>query len=193
MRLCETHLTDHTHHISPKLTNQHYRQSDAGMLAALRPRRCWSIKSNKLQPPFHGNGSSTNPADSWKSLDRIGHRKSRALSRPVRLKASSYVKLHKGGLFFLIFSDIVFIGNQSRLETHMSFKDCGTSLWNHFGQLSKITKLPGAFFLGVCVVTSLPGCDEMHLKSFKNSDTFRILLDSWPVIWRHCDLTNVGI
>ena len=52
---------------------------------------------------------------------------------------------------FSIFSDIVFIGNQSRLETHMSFKDCGTSLWNHFGQLSSITKYhktPGCLFLG---------------------------------------------
>ena len=42
----------------------------SGMLWA-RLRRCWSIRSNKLQQPFHGNGSSTNPADSWKSLDRF--------------------------------------------------------------------------------------------------------------------------
>ena len=117
-------------------------------------------------------------------------------TRPVNfhgLKASSYVKLHKGGLSFLIFSDIVFIGNQSKLETHMSFKDCGTSLWNHFGQLSNITKLPGAFFLGVCAVASLPGCDEMHLKSFKNSDTFRILLASnLETLWLN-KCRNLGI
>ena len=95
---------------------------------------------------------------------------------------------------FSIFSDIVFIGNQSRLETHMSFKDCGTSLWNHFGQLSSITKYHKTpFFLGVCVVASLPGCDEMHLKSFKNSDTFRILLASnLETLWLN-KCRNLGI
>ena len=156
-------------------------------------------KATNCSRLFHGNGSSTNPADSWKSLDRIGHRKSRALSRPVNfhgLKASSYVKLHKGGLSFLFFPTLYSLATNQDLR-HICLSRivepvCGTILAS-CPVSQNITKLPGAFFLGVCVVASLPGCDEMHLKSFKNSDTFRILLASnLETLWLN-KCRNLGI